>query len=144
MSLDPPHATGLSYGTPVTKLLVFVIVVLASCNVTDDRPPTLGYITETILAPNCGVAECHSSLKRQSTYAFDTVANAQASIKSGDLIATCPGAPCPSSPGDSYLLTVITNEDSFGNRMPLDEPLPNVDAVLIAQWLTDDAPGYTP
>jgi hypothetical protein len=125
------------------KLAVFALVAVAACG-TDERPPTLGYITETILAPSCGVAECHSSLKRQSDYVFDSVASAQDSIKNGNLIAVCDAPPCEDAPGASYLLTVITDGDSAGNRMPIDQPLPNLDAVLIARWITDGAPGYTP
>jgi len=123
--------------------LVLLALALSACG-TDDRPPTLGYITETIFVPSCSSAFCHSSLKRAGGYAFDTVANAEDSIKSLPLIATCPVPPCDNAPGESYLLTVITDKDIYGNRMPYDQPLPNLDAVLIAQWITDGAPGYTP
>jgi len=126
------------------KFHVLTLLAIAACNTDDDRPATLAYVTETILAPNCGVAECHSSLHRQSNYVFDSVAATQISIKNGNLIVTCETPPCPSAPGGSYLLTVITDGDVEGNRMPLDEPLPNLDAVLIANWIIDGAPGYTP
>ncbi len=124
--------------------LALAVAALAACSVTDDRPETLAYITETILAPSCGTAECHSAMKRQSGYAFDSVGAAQDSIKNGALVAICATPPCDSAPGSSYLLTVITNQDIYGNRMPLDQPLPNLDAVLIANWITAGAPGYTP
>jgi hypothetical protein len=126
------------------KLCILSLLVTAACNTVDDRPETLAYITETVLAPNCGVAECHSSLRRQSNYVFDSVAEAQTSIKNGSLIVACTTPPCPNAPGGSYLLRVITDGDIYGNRMPLDEPLPNLDAVLIAKWITDGAPGYVP
>jgi len=124
--------------------LIALALVLAACGTNDDRPRTLADVTEMILAPNCGVAECHSSLRRQSGYIFDSVEGAQDSIKNGNLIETCAAPPCTGAPGGSYLLTVITNGDRFGNRMPLDEPLPNLDAVMIADWITDGAPGYQP
>src|SRR5512141_787389 len=108
------------------------IAMLAACSTTDDRPRTLAYITESVLTPYCSGAECHSSAKRQSSYVFDSVAEAQASIASGALVDVCAAPPCDDSPGRSFLLTVITQKDTFGNRMPLDEPLPNLDSVLIA------------
>jgi hypothetical protein len=116
-----------------------------ACGTTDDRPETLAYITETILAPSCAAAECHSAVKRQSNYVFDTVAHAQASIASLPLIDTCPTPPCPRATlENSYLLTVITTEDSAGHRMPLDQPLANLDIVLISDWIRDGAAGYVP
>ena len=110
---------------------------LAACGVHDDRPLTLAYVTETVLTPYCALPECHSSLRREYGYVFDSVAETQLSLKEGGLIDV-------GNPGGSYLLTVITNGDRFGNRMPLDSPLPNLDSVFIAQWITAGAPGYTP
>ena len=124
--------------------LSLALVALAACSVTDDRPETLAYITETILAPNCATAECHSATKREFGYMFDSVDHTQQSIKDGNLIAVCDMPPCDTAPANSDLLTVITTKDSYGNRMPLDEPLPDLDAVLIAKWITDGANGYTP
>jgi hypothetical protein len=127
------------------KYLV-LLGVLAACATTDDRPQNLPYITEAILAPNCAGAECHSQLRRSSGYVFDTVAHAQASLAgpadstSRALIAPCAATPCP--PGDSLLIRYITTKDSFGNRMPLDHPLENIDIDLIANWIEDGAVGY--
>lgn len=128
------------------KLLALLLVVIAACGTVDDRPLTLAFVTETVLTPYCALPECHSSLRRQSGYVFDSVAEAQISLKDGNLIAVCDTTPCDydALPGQSYLLTVITNGDSYGNRMPLDQPLPNLDSVLIANWIEAGAPGYTP
>jgi hypothetical protein len=133
-----------------------VVCALGACTTTDDRPETLAYITETILAPNCGGAECHSASKRQSNYAFDTVEGTQAALTRSlapgggpALVRTCEMlpdpkiTPCYEADAASYLLTVITNADQFGNRMPLDQPLANLDTVLIAHWIRDGAPGFT-
>ncbi len=117
---------------------------LVACDVTDDRPQTLAYVTETILAPSCGTAECHSAMKKQSNYVFDSVAGAQASIAGGGLIATCAQPPCESADASSYLLTVISTQDVEGDRMPLDQPLANKDIDFIANWITDGADGYVP
>jgi len=116
-------------------------IAVAGCNATEDRPETLAYITEAILAPSCGTATCHSAMKREFGYAFDSVAGAQESMALG-LIAPCAEAPCP--PGNSYLIQVISTIDSRGNRMPLDAPLANKDIDLIATWIEDGAFGYTP
>jgi hypothetical protein len=120
-----------------------LLVVIAACTTEDPRPQTLAYITETILTPYCAAAPCHSTTKQQSDLVFDSVEAAQASIASYPLVMTCATPPCDDAPGQSYLLTVITTVDSQGNRMPLDEPLPNLDAVLIANWIRAGAPGYS-
>ncbi len=121
-----------------------LIAFVAACSTTDDRPQTLAYVTETVLQPYCATAECHSTSKRQSDIVFDSVAEAQRSIKDKGLIDICATPPCMDSPGKSYLLTVITTKDAQGNRMPLDEPVPNLDDVYIANWIIAGAPGYTP
>jgi hypothetical protein len=126
------------------KLCVIAIVASLGCATDDDRPATLAGVTETVLTPYCALPECHSSLRRQSSYVFDSVAEAQISLKNGNLISVCDAPPCYNAPGESYLLTVITNGDAYGNRMPIDQPLPNLDSVFVAQWIIDGAPGYTP
>ncbi len=119
---------------------------LAACATTDDRPQTLAYVTETVLAPNCAGAECHSALRRANDYVFDTVEHAQRSLDGtsggtlGPLIAPCTATPC--DPSKSSLITVITMQDSFGNRMPLDHPLANKDIFFIGTWIENGAAGY--
>jgi hypothetical protein len=125
------------------KVCAFV-TAMVGCATDDDRPLSLAYVTETVLTPYCSLPECHSSLRRQSGYVFDSVAATQISLKDGDLVDVCDTPPCYNAPGESYLLTVITNGDTHGHRMPLDQPLPNLDSVYIARWITAGAPGYTP
>ncbi len=124
--------------------LCCLVTATVACNVTDDRPETLAYITETVFVPSCGQAECHSSMVKQRGYAFDSVEAAQDSISNGGLVDVCATPPCTGADADSYLLTVITTQDIEGHRMPLGEPLANKDIVLIANWITDGADGYTP
>jgi hypothetical protein len=123
------------------KICILLAAILVGCNATEDRPETLAYITETILAPSCGTTNCHSSMIREYGYAFDSVAAAQDSLANG-LIARCAAAPC--SPGDSQLIVDITRSDGVTGRMPLDAPLANKDIELIATWIEDGAFGYTP
>jgi hypothetical protein len=130
------------------KLAFLLVTTLAACSATDDRPETLAFITESILQPNCGTAECHSAMKKQSLDVFDSVAGAQSSIQNNGLIA-CAGPnsttldPCDLG-GKTYLITVLTTTDVEGDRMPLDQPLANKDIFFIEQWITDGAEGYTP
>jgi hypothetical protein len=119
-------------------------IALTGCNVTDDRPETLAYITEAILAPSCGTATCHSAMKREYGYAFDSVAEAQKSIQSHALILTCGDPPCAGAAANSPLLTFLWKNDSQGNRMPIDAPLANADIDLIGRWIDDGAFGYQP
>lgn len=121
------------------KLIFLGFAALVACNVTDDRPETLAYITETILKPSCATAECHSAMKAERGYVFDSVDAARASLK--PIVLTCDEPPCTTAPAGSYLLTVITQQDTDGNRMPIDVPLANKDIVLIEQWLLDGSPG---
>ncbi len=119
-------------------------ICVIGCGIDETRPENLAYITTTILAPRCGTSTCHSEMKRQSGLVFDSVAGAQRSIALGGLVATCEEPPCETGPRDSYLLTVITDGDARGNRMPLDAPLANRDIALMATWITDGAAGYEP
>jgi len=120
-----------------------LLLLLAACGTTDDRPETLDYLTATIFAPTCGAAECHSGQTAHNGYVFDTVEATQTSLHMG-LIGPCIATPCDASPGNSYLVQVITDQDAFGHRMPRDAPLPNADILLIENWIIGGANGYTP
>lgn len=136
-------------------------IALAACSSTDDRPRTLQYVTETVLAPSCATAECHSAFRRQYGFAFDNVAYAQDSLAgvapaAEILIGECDGmngTPMPgacntspdlSTPGASYLLTVIYDKDFEGDRMPYDATMPDEDKQFLSDWIQDGAPGFIP
>ena len=105
-------------------------IALAACTQSDnDRPATLEYVTEAILQPSCAQADCHSSLRREKGYAFDTVAEAKQSL-SRIVIPTDP---------DASLLYIVLNRQI--KRMPYDSPLPDKDIALIRTWIVDGAPG---
>jgi hypothetical protein len=124
-------------------------VALAGCDLSNDqaldgRPLTLEYITQTILKPSCGTAECHSALKAEKTDVFDSVAGARASMKNNFLVFTCETLeppetfPCGNdAAANSYLLTVITDQTTNGYRMPFDQPLSKSNIELIGNWITD-------
>jgi hypothetical protein len=113
------------------KRLVLIGALLGSasgaCGVTtDDRPRTLQYITEAVLAPTCAAAQCHS---------------ARRTIVGNGLVD-------PAAPSASTLYRSITvgapsilNPGSGNVRMPFDAPMPDADVALILHWIEDGAPG---
>lgn len=116
-------------------------VALAACG-TDDyqRPRTVEYITQTILAPSCGNAQCHSSFRKAEGYVFDTVEQAKLSL-AGGLV----GVIAPNTEGElegdgasSLLFHVLTRPV---DRMPWDQPLPEAEIDLIVDWINSGASG---
>lgn len=111
-----------------------------ACGVTDDRPPTLEYITDTILMPTCAAAQCHSAFKMEAGDEFDTVDATRRTIVVNGLVEL-------GSPRASFLYNSITiGETSVINpgttvRMPFDAPMPDADVALIGTWITNGAPG---
>lgn len=127
------------------KQLVLIGALLGSaagaCGVTDDRPRTLEYITDTILAPTCAAAECHSAFKQEVGDQFDTVEATRQSILNNGLVA-------PGDPVGSPLIQSMTtgypsllNPGSGNVRMPFDAPMPDADVALIAAWIQEGAHG---
>jgi hypothetical protein len=136
---------------------LYWLLVLGGCDLStdhqDDRPATLPFISQAILKPSCGTATCHSAMKAQSNDVFDSIEGTRASIKlHPELVTTCDRVVPPSTDNcasdddlqQSYLLTVITQGDPEGDRMPLDQALSNKDIILIATWIKDGAPGLEP
>jgi hypothetical protein len=114
--------------------LCFAALALAACGTTEEdpdnrRPATVEYVTEAILAPSCGNAQCHSSFRNEYNYTFDTVAAAKKSL-----------APIvvPGDPDGSFLVNVMTRTIK---RMPYDQPLPAADLAYIKRWISEGAVG---
>jgi hypothetical protein len=106
------------------------LLALAACGTTtDDRPATAAYITDAILAPNCGRASCHASGTASRGFVFDTLENARPSLI--DLVV-------PGDAARSELIDVLTSNDDI---MPPDQPLPDVDIALLTRWIDDGASG---
>lgn len=125
-------------------VLVGALVAGACGSATDDRPATLEYITETILAPSCATAECHSEFKREVGDRFDTPDAARQTIVENGLAVPADMA----DPGASYLVQTLTVgsisviDSSEGLiRMPYDSPLPDADIELIKAWIMLGVPG---
>lgn len=156
MIARPSRSRGLVYRVQPVKYLWLVTLVLGACDLADrsaqDRPLTLEYVTETILKPSCGTAECHSAMKAERGDVFDSVAGAKQTmdVTHRDLVTTCARlgedpAFCAQHNDDilgSYLIHVITVGDySDGNLMPLDQPMSNQDIELLTRWIREGAEG---
>jgi hypothetical protein len=125
-------------------VLVSALLVGACGSATDDRPPTLDYITETILAPSCAVAECHSAFKREVGDQFDTPDAARHTIVAYGLAV--PGD--KDSPANAQLILAVTvglpsviDKSEGLQRMPYDAPLPDADINLMKAWIALGVPG---
>lgn len=127
--------------------LVLVSAVLANAcgSATDDRPPTLAFITETILAPSCATAECHSAFRAQVGDVFDTPASTRRTIVVNRLVRYPDEVADPSR---SLLVRVLTvgapsllDPESGDVRMPYDAPMPDADVELIEAWIAAGIPG---
>ena len=122
-----------------------LVLLAAACGTeTDDRPLTAQYVTETILAPTCGPAQCHSQFTQAKGDVFDTVDNARRSLVDNGLIQFDSVNYDPSHPQDAALIVWITQTDPFGlgiGRMPFDAPMPNEDVKVLEKWISKGAPG---
>ncbi len=121
------------------------LAVAACGTTTDDRPRTIEYVTEAILAPTCGQAQCHSTFRQARGDVFDTVAAARRSLIVNGLISF-DSAPQydPSNPANAQLIQWITQTDPLGlgiGRMPYDAPMPNEDVNFLELYIKEGAPG---
>jgi hypothetical protein len=129
----------------MNRLAPFAVLFAGACGTaTDDRPATLDYITETILAPTCALAECHSAFKQQVGDVFDTVESARRTIVIRPL-AVPENAADPSRASLIKTLTIGTpsrlNPGSGNVRMPFVSPMPDADIHLIETWIRAGIPG---
>ncbi|HEY4177746.1 MAG TPA: hypothetical protein VGM90_12960 [Kofleriaceae bacterium] len=104
---------------------------------TDDRPQTLEFITQTILAPSCATANCHSSFTQAEGVILSNVDDARTTLRNyvspGDVSTDDGGLLC-------YLLSP-GGKDAPCKRMPYDAPLANADINLIYLWIQSGAEG---
>ena len=137
-------------------LLAALSAICACGSSVDDRPRDAQYITDLILAPQCGGAECHSTFVQSNDVVLDTYEGMRATMVHFPLISFDSDDYDPADPKDSALITWVTQIDPFNlgiGRMPLDESMPNADVDLLEAWITgpvskvdDDAscePGVT-
>ncbi|HEY3803871.1 MAG TPA: hypothetical protein VGL61_14750 [Kofleriaceae bacterium] len=138
------------------------LLALVACGTTDDdRPRDAQYITDTILAPMCGQAECHSTFVQSDGVVFDTYEGMRESMIAPGMNDANPNGPVvgpllafddspydPAAPQESLLIQILTQttDPNTGiDRMPLDAPLANADIQLLEAWIRgpvadDEAP----
>lgn len=125
--------------------LAWVLPLVAACGTTtDDRPRTIEYVTEAVLAPTCGAANCHSSFAQQRGDVFDTVDASRRSLVVNGLISFDSVQYDPANPDNAGLIIWITQTDPLGlgiGRMPFDAPMPNEDVSFLKQYIKEGAPG---
>jgi hypothetical protein len=129
----------------MNRLAPFAVLFAGACgSATDDRPATLDYITETILAPTCALAECHSAFKQQVGDQFDTVEATRRTLVVNGLVVPEDAAD-PSRATLIQTLTVgrpsILSPGSGNIRMPYVSPMPDADVHLIETWIRAGIPG---
>jgi hypothetical protein len=124
--------------------LAGALLASACGSAADDRPPTLDFITETIFAPSCAAAQCHSAFAREVGDEFDTPAAARRSIVANNL-ATPDDKDDPASSLLVRTLTVgvtsLLDPNGPTIRMPYDAPMPDADIELTKAWIADGVPG---
>jgi hypothetical protein len=123
---------------------VLVALLVSACgSATDDRPPTLEYLTEAILSPTCASAECHSAFKQAVGDEFDTPAATRRSLVGNALVVYPDDTLDPS--GSRLIRTLrvgmpsILSPGSGNVRMPYDAPMPEADIRLIEAWIAGGA-----
>lgn len=126
------------------------LLLFAACGTTtDDRPPTVEYVTDAILAPTCGAAQCHSSFSAQRTDVFDVVgdsthAGVRTSLIGNNLINFDSDVFDPTHAERQQFIRWMTETDPLGlgiGRMPWDAPMPNEDIKFLIKWVSMGAPG---
>jgi len=123
------------------RLFCLPAIALIACGTENDqRPRTVEYVTEAILAPSCGNAQCHSSFRNAYGFAFDTVERAQQSLANGlvGAITLNTRDEPEGEPASSLLINVLTRTR---DRMPYDQPLPEPDINMLRRWIDFGAPG---
>lgn len=113
----------------VCALVIAAGALAAGCGTEDDRPATFEVVATEILAPTCGLPQCHSTTTRLKGYAFDTLDAARSAVRELGVTGGRGGE----------LLGVIREDGE--ERMPPDMPMFEPDIALIEKWVAAGAPG---
>jgi len=117
-----------------------LLVALAACGDTDERPATWTYISGSIIQPNCATSRCHAKGSAAFGVQLDSLEGGYTVLVGSPPSA---GAPAgrnfvvpgdPSAPKRMYLLARQATE-----RMPPDAPLPEADIALVERWILEGA-----
>ena len=92
----------------MNRLVLTGALLAGACgSATDDRPATLDYITETILAPTCASAQCHSAFKREVGDQLDTPDAVRQSVVANGLVVYPDDTVDAAAVRSSYLIHTI-------------------------------------
>lgn len=111
---------------------MLAVLASASCTSDDPRPARWTFIATEILQPNCATGGCHSSLSATAGIVLDTPEHAYAALVT-DPPDELGAFVVPGSPETSALLYLLRGDEIV--RMPPDTPLPEVDILLIEEWI---------
>jgi hypothetical protein len=127
------------------RRLAYLALAAGACTMSkDDRPKTVQYVTEAILAPTCGAAPCHATFAGNDSDVFDTVIGVRTSLLRNQLIQFDSNQYDPANPSQANLIIWVTQTDPFGRgigRMPDDRPMPFEDVELLENWIAAGAFG---
>jgi hypothetical protein len=128
------------------RLWYLALLLPAACTMsTDNRPHTVEYVTEAVLAPSCGEAQCHSTFSGNLHDIFDTVNGTRSSIvRNGLVTLSVDVGDDREDPVAAPLIgwiTLPTGLNPIVGRMPWDAPLAKEDVGLLEGWIKDGAKG---
>jgi hypothetical protein len=126
-----------------------LLVLVASCDLPEERAPSWSYIHAAVIQPNCATSNCHSNLggapigtstaglafdQREGTYVLLT------GHVCDDIVAEAPPGNLvrPGQPESSKLMYLLRGDEV--DRMPPDAPLPEGEIELIEHWILVGAP----
>lgn len=121
-----------------TRLVAAWLLVASACGTTDDRPLDAQFVTEAVLAPSCGMAQCHSAFKQAGGRSFDSLVEMRRSIVDFGLVTLDSLQFDPRDPARAALTVWVTAIDPFRRgigRMPLDAPLADADVEYLKRWI---------
>jgi len=105
----------------VPTIVLAALIAAAGCGSDgDSRPVTFDVIALEVLAPTCGMAQCHSTVTRLEGLAFDTLAASREVLRTEA----------------ARVLDVIDDQ-----TMPPDSPMDPHDIALLHAWVDAGKPG---
>lgn len=120
------------------RLASFWAMATACSAVGDNRPLDAQAVTQAVLAPSCGLAQCHSTFTQSAGDVFDTRAGMRASIVGFGLVSLDSLQFDPADPASAPLIVWITKTDPYRRgigRMPRDAPLADADVDYLKRWI---------
>ena len=135
----------------MARFVVALALGVTACGTNaDDRALNAQFVTEAILAPTCGTAECHSTYAQAGPkqkdgtikpYVFDTLVGTRTAMagvgNNNGLVVLDSTNFDPDLPTGSTFIAVLLRNDPYEgiDRMPLDAPMPFEDIKILEDWV---------